>query len=92
MTSTRCPRGFGSDSPIGSGWDRGSLQNFQVVTENAIWARILGIHNVASNLGPKLLGLYMSHPDSQSDPIGGSEPSSGCETWDWDSLPDFFFF
>ena len=35
-----------------------SRQNFQVATENAIWARILGIHNVASNLGPKLLGLY----------------------------------
>ena len=33
----------------------------------------------------------MSHPDSKSDPIGGSEPSSGCETQDWDSLPDFFF-
>ena len=32
----------------------------------------------------------MSHPDSRSDPIGGSEPSSGCETQDWDSLPDFF--
>ena len=34
----------------------------------------------------------MSRPDSRSDPIGGSEPSSGCETQDWDSLPDFFFF
>ena len=33
----------------------------------------------------------MSHPDSRSDPIGGSEPSSGCETQDLDSLPDFFF-
>ena len=33
----------------------------------------------------------MSRPDSRSDPIGGSEPSSGCETQDWDSLPDFFF-
>ena len=35
--------------------------------------------------------LYMSQPDSQSDPIGGSEPSSGCKTIYWDSLPDFFF-
>ena len=33
----------------------------------------------------------MSRPESRSDPIGGSEPSSGCETQDWDSLPDFFF-
>ena len=35
--------------------------------------------------------IYMSRPDSRSDPIGGSEPSSGCETVYWDSLPDFFF-
>ena len=34
----------------------------------------------------------LSRPVSRSDPIGGSEPSSGCETQDWDSLPDFFFF
>ena len=34
----------------------------------------------------------LSRPDSRSDPIGGSEPSSGCETQDWDSLPDFLFF
>ena len=34
----------------------------------------------------------MSHPESRSDQIGRSEPSSGCETQDWDSLPDFFFF
>ena len=34
----------------------------------------------------------MSRPESRSDPIGGSKPSSGCETQDWDSLPDFFFF
>ena len=34
-----------------------SRQHFQVATKNAISARILGIHNVASNLGPKLLGL-----------------------------------
>ena len=32
----------------------------------------------------------MSHPESRSDPIGGSEPSSGCETIYWDSLPVFF--
>ena len=35
--------------------------------------------------------LVMSHPDSRSDPIGGSEPVSGCENIYWDSLPDFFF-
>ena len=35
--------------------------------------------------------VSMSHPESRSDPIGGSESSSGCETQDWDSLPDFFF-
>ena len=34
----------------------------------------------------------LSRPDSRPDPIGGSEPSSRCETHDWDSLPDFFFF
>ena len=34
--------------------------------------------------------LVMSRPESRSDPIGGSEPSLGCETQDWDSLPDFF--
>ena len=38
------------------------------------------------------IGLLVSHPDSRFDPIGGSEPSSGCETQDWDSLLDFFFF
>ena len=32
----------------------------------------------------------MSRPESRSDPIGRSEPSSGCETQDWDSF--FFFF
>ena len=35
--------------------------------------------------------LKMSCPDSRSDPIGGSEPGSGCENIYWDSLPDFFF-
>ena len=34
----------------------------------------------------------VSHPDSKSNPIGGSEPVSECETIYWDSLPDFFFF
>ena len=29
----------------------------------------------------------LSHPDSWSDPNGGSEPSSGRETIYWDSLP-----
>ena len=36
--------------------------------------------------------VRMSHPNSRSDPIGGSEPGSGRETIYWDSLPDFFFF
>ena len=36
--------------------------------------------------------MLMSHPDSRSYPIGGSEPSSGCETIYWDSLLVFFFF
>ena len=40
---------------------------------------------------PKKLGESLSHPDSRSDPIGGSEPSSGCENIYWDSLPDFYF-
>ena len=31
--------------------------------------------------------LYVSRPDSWSDPIGESEPSSGCENIYWDSLP-----
>ena len=35
-------------------------------------------------------GESMSRLDSRPDPIGGSEPSSGCETQDWDSF--FFFF
>ena len=39
----------------------------------------------------RIVGL-LSLPESRSDPIGGSEPSSGCETVYWDSLPEFFFF
>ena len=38
-----------------------------------------------------LVKAELSHPDSRSDLIGGSEPSSGFETIYWDSLPDFFF-
>ena len=34
----------------------------------------------------------MSHPDSRSNPNGGSEPGSERETIYWDSLPVFFFF
>ena len=34
----------------------------------------------------------VSRPEPRPDPIGGSEPVSGRETQDWDSLPDFFFF
>ena len=33
----------------------------------------------------------MSRPDSRPDPNGGFKPSLGCETQDWDSLPNFFF-
>ena len=36
-------------------------------------------------------GLPVSRLESQSDPIGGSEPSPGRETKYWDSLPDIFF-
>ena len=32
----------------------------------------------------------MSHPDSRSDPNGGSQPSSRREAIYWDSLPIFF--
>ena len=28
------------------------------------------------------IDVAMSRPDPRSDPIGGSEPSSGCETQD----------
>ena len=35
-------------------------------------------------------GMKLSRPYSRSDQIGGSESSSGCETQDWDFLPDFF--
>ena len=34
---------------------------------------------------------WMSRPDSRSDPIGRSEPSSGSETIYWDSYLIFFF-
>ena len=37
-------------------------------------------------------GLKLSRPESRSDPIGGSEPSSGCETQDWDSLLDIYIY
>ena len=40
----------------------------------------------------QFLFQHLSHPDSRSNPIGGSEPSSGYETINWDSLPFFFFF
>ena len=36
-------------------------------------------------------GLVLSRPRSRSDPIGESEPVSGCETIYWDSLFLFFF-
>ena len=34
--------------------------------------------------------LRLSRPRSRSDPIGESEPVSGCETIYWDSLIFFF--
>ena len=34
----------------------------------------------------------VSRPDSQSDPIGESEPVSWCETMYWDSLFYFYFY
>ena len=43
------------------------------------------------SLPPYRIARAVSRPDSRSDPIAGSEPSSGYETEDWDSLPDFFF-
>ena len=39
---------------------------------------------------PGIWGI-MSHPDSRSDQIGGSEPVSRCENIYWDYLTDFFF-
>ena len=36
-------------------------------------------------------GQRMSHPRSRSDPIGESEPVSGCETICWDSLFIYLF-
>ena len=33
----------------------------------------------------------VSRPESRFEPIDESEPSSGCKTIYWDSLPDFFF-
>ena len=37
--------------------------------------------------GRSIERVQMSHPDSRPDPIGGSEPSSGCENIYCDSLP-----
>ena len=39
----------------------------------------------------EMLNLVMSHPDSRSDQIGGSEPVSGCDNIYWHSLSDFIF-
>ena len=48
--------------------------------------------DIEYNVGDEVfLKVSLSCPKSRSDPIGGSEPVSGCETQDWDSLPDFFF-
>ena len=44
------------------------------------------------NTQPEPSEDLVSRIDSTSDPIGGSEPSSRCETIYWDSLPNFFFF
>ena len=42
--------------------------------------------------GKRLHEVQVSRPRSRSDPIGESEPFSGCETICWDSLIFFFFF
>ena len=47
----------------------------------------LGIRGIPGPSG----WVLVSRPDSRSDPIGGSEPVSGCENIYWDSLLDFFF-
>ena len=53
-----------------------------------------GGHFKNDELNPPQQGIrersweQMSHPNSRSDLIGGSEPSSGCEIIYW----DFFFF
>ena len=39
-----------------------------------------------------LIRCGLSHPDSRSDLIGGSEPVLGRETIYWDSLPIFYLF
>ena len=33
------------------------------------------------------IAVFLSHPDSRFDPIGGSESSSGRKIIYWDSLP-----
>ena len=49
---------------------------------------------VGTDVGPSVVGFrevdILSRPRSRSDPIGESEPVSGCETICWDSF--FFFF
>ena len=44
--------------------------------ENAIWAKILGIHNVALNLGPKLLGLYKKKQFGESEAVSRQKNQS----------------
>ena len=39
-----------------------------------------------------IVGFILSHPDSRSDPNGGSELGSRREIIYWDSLSVFFFF
>ena len=43
---------------------------------------------------PGLAGFWACchAPDPRSDPIGESEPVSGCETIYWDSFFYFFFY
>ena len=50
----------------------------------------IGLQVVMANSADHRWWPQLSHPESRSDPIGGSEPVSRCETQDWDSLPDFF--
>ena len=53
-------------------------QHFQVTIENAIWARILRIHDVASNLRPKLMGLINRNSLRKvRQSVGGKTRASG---------------
>ena len=62
-------------------------------SEVATWSALVGMKRCRDmDMMSRHGWQCVSRPDSRSDPISGSERSSGCETQDWDSLPDFFFF